>query len=283
MGAGQNILSVTRTSKGPIPILRWAGGKQRLLKTLADALPDDMDGRIYYEPFLGAASLFITIGPAASRLSDLNPHLIACYKQLRARPKAVARALRGHATRDSESYYYRVRKAYNRGAKGPNQAARFIYLNRTCFNGIFRVNRKGDFNVPYGYKNNPIFPDREQLVAVARKLKTSRLSVGCFRQSLRAAGKRAFVYLDPPYPPLNGTAYFTHYTTDRFSEKDQKDLALISKRLDAKGALFMMSNADTPLIRRLYKGFRMRQIPVTRFVTCSSHKHKVHELVITNY
>jgi DNA adenine methylase len=242
-----------------------------------------MNGRIYYEPFLGAASLFINIGPHASRLSDLNPHLIACYKQVRANPKAVATALKRHATRDSKEYYYRVRTVYNQGAKGSKQAARFIYLNRTCFNGIFRVNREGKFNVPYGYKKNPIFPDRGQLVAVAKKLKTARLSVRCFRKSLRTAGKRAFVYLDPPYPPLNGTAYFTHYTPDRFSEADQMALAAAVKRLDTRGALFMMSNADTPLIRRLYKKFDIRKIPVTRFVTCSSHKHKVQELVITNY
>lgn len=270
-------------SNGALPLLRWAGGKQRLLKTLASSLPDDMPGRVYYEPFLGAASLFINVGPTASRLSDLNPHLIACYKQVRAKPKAVAKALRNHATRDSEDYYYRVRTAYNRGDKGPNQAARFLYLNRTCFNGIFRVNQEGEFNVPYGYKTNPIFPDRGQLVAVAKKLKTARLSVRCFRQSLRAAGKRAFVYLDPPYPPLNGTAYFTHYTPDRFSEADQKALATAVKRLNARGALFLMSNADTPLIRRLYKAYTIQSIPVTRFVTCMSTKHKVRELLIRNY
>lgn len=189
----------------------------------------------------------------------------------------------GHARRDSEVYYYRIRAAYNRGAVGAKQAARFIYLNRTCFNGIFRVNLNGDFNVPYGYKNRPTFPNRVQLEAVAKKLKSARLSVRCFRESLRTVGKKAFVYLDPPYPPLNGTAYFTHYTSDRFSETDQEALAAAVERLDARGALFMMSNADTQLIRRLYKRFDIRKIPVTRFVTCSSHKHKVQELVITNY
>ncbi len=265
------------------PILRWVGGKQRLLKTLSASLPPDVENRVYYEPFLGAGSLFLNTNAKDSRLSDLNRYLISCYRQIRANPRAVANALRRHADRDSADYYYRLRSAYNRGGKGPVQAARFIYLNRTCFNGVFRVNRLGEYNVPYGYKKNPIFPDHSVLVAIAKKLRMAKLSAECFRTALATAGSDAFVYLDPPYPPLNGTAYFTHYTSDRFSEADQRSLASSVNLIHRRGALFMMSNADTPLIRKLYKDYIIESVPVTRFVSGKSTKHKVQELIIRNY
>ena len=237
----------------------------------------------YVEPFAGAASLFFRITPARSILGDMNGHLIGAYRFVRDKPDLVHRYLLRHAANDSRSHYFRVRQDYNAGKWSAAQAARFIYLNRTCFNGIFRVNRAGQFNVPYGSRANPGIPDRESLSRASSALRRAGLRHQCFRKTLDRVTRESFVYLDPPYPPLNGTAFFTHYTKDRFTDKDQAELAAAVEELDASGIPFMMSNADTDLIRRLYKRFDIEPLDVTRFVTCKATRHQVRELVIRNY
>jgi DNA adenine methylase len=265
------------------PFLRWAGGKRQLRKTLLTFLPEDMDQRTYREPFLGGGSLFFAIQPKSAVLSDANEHLIHCYEFVRDDPKLVARYLRLHASRDTESYYYRVREEYNRASFSAAQAARFIYLNKTCFNGIFRVNTKGRFNVPYGRKESPAIPSDSDLTSIAGILKNASLLASSFERALENTARGDFIYLDPPYPPLNGTAYFTHYTSDRFSEQDQKNLAQRVHELDRNGCMIMISNADTPLIRHLYDKYKLVSLPVVRYLTCKSIRHKVRELLITNY
>jgi DNA adenine methylase len=265
------------------PFLRWAGGKRQLRKILLNFLPEDIDQRTYREPFLGGGSLFFAIQPKSAVLSDANEHLIRCYEFVRDQPSLVARYLRLHGAKDGETYYYRVRDKYNDSQYSAAQAARFIYLNKTCFNGIFRVNSKGKFNVPYGRKDSPAIPDAAELVSVAAALKSASLHALSFEKALENSTRGDFVYLDPPYPPLNGTAYFTHYTSERFSEQDQKNVADRLHDLDKGGCLFMMSNADTPLIRRLYRKYELVSLPVIRYLTCKSVRHKVKELVITNY
>ncbi len=265
------------------PFLRWAGGKRQLRKILLNFLPEDMGQRTYREPFLGGGSLFFAIRPKTAILSDANEHLIRCYKFVRDEPGLVARYLHSHAAKDGEAYYYRVREEYNRSEFSAAQAARFIYLNKTCFNGIFRVNAKGKFNVPYGRKESPAIPSENDLIAIAGILKDTSLKASSYEKALENASKEDFIYLDPPYPPLNGTAYFTHYTKDRFSEEDQKTLAERVHELDRCGCMLMISNADTPLIRRLYRKYELVSLPVIRYLTCKSVRHKVKELVITNY
>jgi DNA adenine methylase len=235
------------------------------------------------EPFLGAASMFLALRPERAHLADANQHLIRCYQAIRDKHEGVFRHLRHHVLRDCADYYYEVREAYNRLSPSAAQAARFLYLNRTCFNGIFRVNTRGEFNVPYGYKDDPVFPDRYLLGTVAEALRKAELVAADYEDSLAAAQTGDFLYLDPPYPPLNGTSYFTHYTKDRFGAADQETLAEWVSHLDQKGCLFMMSNADTRMIRRLYRYFHVARLPVTRYVTCKATKHRVGELVITNY
>jgi DNA adenine methylase len=265
------------------PFLRWAGGKRQLRRVLLEFLPSDIDSRTYREPFLGGGSLFFALQPEAAVLSDANEHLIRCYEFVRDQPSRVARYLQFHALRNSESYYYKVRDEYNVSHFSAAQAARFIYLNKTCFNGIFRVNTKGQFNVPYGWKESPAIPNKKELATVAVTLKNASLQASSFEKALKDSSRGDFIYLDPPYPPLNGTAYFTHYTSDRFSEQDQRRLATCIHGLDRSGCLFMISNADTPLIRRLYGKYQLVSLPVTRYLTCKSVRHKVKELVITNY
>jgi DNA adenine methylase len=217
-------------------------------------------------------------------LSDLNAHLINCYREVRDHPSEVAALLRDHDSWNSSDYYYEQRATYNAdSASSPAQASRFIYLNRTCFNGIFRVNRKGQFNVPYGRKERPLLPTAKALRAVSDTLANANLSVADFTEALDSVRSGDFVYLDPPYPPLNGTAYFTHYTVDRFGVEDQTRLAAAVRELDQKGCRFLMSNADVDLVRELYGGFQMHELSVTRYITCSKTRHRVSELLITNY
>ena len=265
------------------PLLRWAGGKTQLLARLLEFIPSDYAETTYREPFLGAASLFFALQPRKAVLSDANAHLISCYEHVRDDWAIVNRYLRQHARRTNKRYYYSTRTLYNRSQHSASQAARFIYLNKTCFNGIFRVNTKGEFNVPYGWKEPPALPTLGLLKRASATLKNAVLAHQTFENALSDAKRGDFVYLDPPYPPLNGTAYFTHYTMNRFTELDQERLAFAVKELDQAGCRVLLTSADIPLIRKLYKPFHIISLPVTRFVTCKAVRHTVNELVITNY
>ena len=265
------------------PLLRWAGGKRQLLSRLMEFVPQDFHSGSYREPFLGAGCLFFALQPKKAVLSDANAYLISCYEHVRDDWSAVNRCLRLHAQRTSEDHYYKTRTLYNKSQHSASQAARFIYLNKACFNGIFRVNTKGEFNVPYGWKEPPALPTAEVLERASKALTHAVLVSHGFDEALEGAKRNDFVYLDPPYPPLNGTAYFTHYTMDRFTQSDQERLSSVVRYLDQVGCRVLMTSADIPLIRRLYKGFHIRSLPVTRFITCKAVRHVVREVVITNY
>lgn len=265
------------------PFLRWAGGKSRLMNLLLHYLPDDISKRKYIEPFVGAGSMFLALQPKQAFLSDANSHLINTYKYIHSSPHLIHRYLSQHLKRTCEAYYYQIRECYNRSKPSAAQAARFIYLNKTCFNGIFRVNRDDEFNVPYGWKEPPLLPGLQHLRRVSKALKGVKLVACGFQEALRNTTSKDFIYIDPPYPPLNGIANFTHYTADRFTETDQRQLAQLFSNLHLKGCKLMMSNADLPLIRRLYKGFNIHKLSVVRWITCKNKKHSVSELVITNY
>jgi DNA adenine methylase len=265
------------------PFLKWAGGKRQILKHLLKFLPTDIIDRTYREPFLGGGSLFFELKPSKAFLSDANKHLIMAYEYVRDRPDLISRYLRQHECKNCEKHYYQIRKLYNRSNDSPAQAARFIYLNKACYNGIFRVNKDDLFNVPYGKQKTPYLPTNEHLRNVATILKSKNIFTATFENALVNVTKNDFIYLDPPYPPLNGTSYFNHYTADKFDDKQQEKLAATVQDLDAAGCLFMVSNADTDIIQKLYKKFNIHPLSVTRFITCKSERHKVDELVITNY
>ena len=265
------------------PFLRWAGGKSRIVKRLLNYLPEDLRGRTYQEPFLGAGSLFLLLKPRQAVLSDANKHLMACYRFVRDEPEKVHEYLMRHAKRVSRSYYNAVRHGYNGAGESAEQAARFIFLNKTCFNGIFRVNKKGVFNVPFGKHQYPTLPGREQLAAVSAALRDAELRACAFEEATDNAAAKDFFYLDPPYPPLNGTSYFTHYTSEQFGEEDQRRLAESVRTIDQRGAKFLMTNADTQWIRHLYKEFHIDHLSVFRCITCKAKRYRVNELIITNY
>jgi DNA adenine methylase len=274
----------TRVGKrGILPIFRWIGGKQQLLRSLLHFCPSDVESRAYCEPFLGAASLFLGLRPKNALLADANSHLINTYRAIRDEPGAVWERLTRFIKADSAEFFYSLRAEYNRGRPSAIQAARFIYLNRTCFNGVFRVNTRGEFNVPYGYRKSPKFPTHDELVELGTVFRGAVISTESYQSLLPKIEPDSFIYLDPPYPPISDTAYFQHYTMDRFSEFDQHRLASLVRDMDRRGSLFLMSNADTPMIRELYRSFNITTLSVNRWVTCKAVKHRVSEVLITNY
>ena len=210
--------------------------------------------------------------------------LINCYKCIRNNPKLINKYLREHLRYNSEKYYYQIRTVFNETQNiSTAQAARFIYLNKACFNGIYRVNQKGEFNVPYGHKEPPAIPSRNTLLAVSAAFEQVELINGSYEDIRGMVQDGDFVYLDPPYPPLNGTSYFTHYTPERFNHDDHTRLADVFLELSNRGCLVMMSNADTPRIRELFRDFNFSTLNVIRYISCKSIKHQVQEIVVTNY
>ena len=267
------------------PFLRWAGGKQNLIRFLIKFVPKNYNKHNYYEPFLGAGSMFFKITPNSAHLSDANIHLINCYKMIAKYPYEVYRLLILFLKNDSKEYYYKIRLDFNRNINKSSsvQAAKFIYLNKTCFNGMYRVNKDNAFNVPYGYKEKLSIPDLEYFYCLSQVL--NKVKLGCFSyETIESLVKKGdFVYFDPPYPPLNGSSYFSHYTKERFCSDDQKKLAIFAQKLSNIGCNILISNADTKEIRKLYSRWYKKTLDVVRYISCKSKKHKVKELVITNY
>jgi len=280
----------TRRSRTPVlperhavPLLKWAGGKAVFVRDIAQYVPRITNGGRYYEPFVGAASLFLAIRPRRARLSDLNEHLIEAYKSIRSAPDDVSKHLRAMARQHNKTFYYRIRESFNRSRSPVRQAARFIYLNKAGFNGVYRVNTLGKFNVPHGKRRTIKIPNRKHLDVVSKMLRRAQLRVCGYEEAVKDAQKGDFVYLDPPYPPLNGSSFFTHYTKERFSSDEQKNVAALAKNLSRKGVRVLVTNADTPLIRRLYAGWNIHRVSRPRWVRSGKVKHQVDELIITSY
>jgi len=227
------------------PILKWAGGKGRLLPQYEPLFPERIG--TFFEPFLGSAAVFFHLWnkgrvPKAV-LYDLNKHLIATYRAVKNQPEMVIERLRRHAKAHCRQYYYEVVRPAN--PKGlVDQAARVIYLNKTCFNGLWRVNSKGQFNVPMGSYKNPRICNAEAIRAASEALQHARLKPGPYEAVLVDAQASDFVYLDPPYHPISDTSRFTSYTARDFGREQQQALAQHFCSLDEKGCLVMLSNSD---------------------------------------
>jgi DNA adenine methylase len=265
------------------PIVKWVGGKGKLLGELVRRAPGSY--RRYFEPFAGGAALFFHLAPRAAVLSDVNADLVACYRAVRDDVEAVIAALAEHRERHSVEYYYAVRDGWNdgRAADAAARAATFIYLNKTCYNGLWRVNRRGDFNVPAGRYTNPAILDAERLRAASRVLAAAALEVAPFDRVLDEARRGDFVYFDPPYDPVSPTADFTSYAAGGFAAADQERLAQSFARLAERGCAVMLSNSDTPFTRRLYARFRVERVYTTRAVNSRADRRgAVAEIVVTN-
>lgn len=269
------------------PFLKWAGGKRGLLPQLTHLLPDDVAQRRYREPFLGGGSMFFHLQPRFAWISDANAELMTTYIAVQSRVEELIDALTLlAATYDGEGSYYAARDGYNLPVHKSlvSRAALFIYLNRTCFNGLYRVNKSGGFNVPCGKYKNPRICDPDGLRAASAALQHVRLSAVDYYDTAVTAQPYDFIYWDPPYAPLSATSNFVGYTEGGFGSDDQLELRQVFGELHDKGCKMLLSNSDTPEMRDLYAGFEIHAINAPRAVGAAAETRKiVGELAICNY
>jgi DNA adenine methylase len=262
------------------PFLKWVGGKGRLIVQLRPHLPAPF--KRYFEPFAGGAALFFALAPSRASLTDVNAELIDCYRTVRDRVDDVIVALRRH--RYAPEHYYRVRALDPARLKLPERAARTIYLNKTGYNGLYRVNRAGKFNVPMGRYTNPTVCDPENLRACSAALQGVELERRDFAEQASRAKPGDFVYFDPPYDPMSATAAFTSYAPGGFGLDAQRRLADLFAALARKGVHVVLSNSDTPLVRELYRSFRITPILAARSINSrGSRRGKVGEVLVTSF
>lgn len=279
-------------ARQPKPFLKWAGGKWSLAEEIGRRLPADLAARTYREPFLGGGAMFFWLkrrgGAKRYVLSDDLADLVLAYEVVRDHPRPLIRAL--EALRDAHAEqahttYYRIREQYNDRSSGAKieRAAWLIYLNKTCFNGLYRTNRAGLFNVPIGRFVRPNIADAARLLAASEALADAAIERAGFEHLRRAAKKGDVIYLDPPYVPLSATSNFDSYSGGAFGLELQEQLADLFRELDRRGCLLVQSNSDTPQVRRLYQGFEVDVIDAPRHISSrGATRGPVTEVVIRN-
>ncbi|MCB0317982.1 MAG: DNA adenine methylase, partial [Bdellovibrionales bacterium] len=240
----------------------------------------------YYEPFLGGGALFFFLQPEKPFLSDINSSLINTYKTVKEKPSELISDLKKHIYQ--KEYYYLIRDVDRSGDlkywTDVEKASRFIYLNKTCFNGLHRVNSKGQFNTPFGKYKNPTILDEENLILCNKALQNASIKHQSFLEIEDSAMEGDFVYFDPPYAPISSTSNFTSFAKENFGEDMQIELSNLCARLDKKGVLWMLSNSAVPLISDLYKNFKIERISALRAINSKANSRgKIDEFIITNY
>lgn len=264
------------------PFLKWVGGKRQLLGAITTRVPSEVGGT-YWEPFVGGAALFFALEKQGriqkAVLCDANPDLIETFRCVRDEPEALIRALRRH--RNDEEHFYGVRALKPASLSPVQRAARFIFLNRCGYNGLYRVNSRGEFNVPFGRYVNPKICDQDNIRAASRALQIADLRHADFEDAA-AAKRRDFVYFDPPYVPLTKTASFTAYVRQGFGPDDHARLRTLALRLKSRGVGFLLSNSSTAEVRALYsEGFTLETVDARRLINCQpSGRKSVPELLI---
>ncbi|MCU0524049.1 MAG: DNA adenine methylase [Elainella sp. Prado103] len=275
------MLSLETAKVPPRPFLKWAGGKGQLLSQYEPFFPARFS--TYYEPFLGGGAIFFRLLPAAAMLTDINPELVNVYCCVRDRTETLIKLLDRHQRFHSPDYYYQVRATP--GETAVERAARLIYLNKTCFNGLYRENSKGQFNVPIGRYKSPRICHPELLRSVAAALKQTHIATQPFDQVLEFAhSPQDFVYFDPPYHPISLTSRFTEYHRYAFQEAEQIRLRDTFVQLAQRGVKVMLSNSDCGFIRGLYQDFPIQTITASRSINANAQKRgKITEVLITSY
>ncbi len=259
------------------PFLKWAGGKGQLLTELRAVVP--ARSARYFEPFLGGGALFFDLLPAKGVLSDVNAEIIDCYLAVRDHVEELIRALGAH--RYDPEHYYKMREVEPFGLPLVERAARTIFLNKTGFNGLYRVNRSGKFNVPFGRYANPVICDERNLRACSRALSDVELAVCDFEVAVAGARRGDFVYFDPPYVPISRTSTFTAYAPRGFGPEEQVRLSKVFRRLTERGVCVVLSNSDVPEVRDLYAGYTIRAVKAARSINSkTSRRGPVCELVV---
>jgi len=298
------------TKQGAKPFLKWVGGKTQLLPELEMRLPKDFvkTVRVYAEPFVGGGALLFHLlskglRPERVIINDSNPDLANAYRVVQSNAAELISELEHlqseYRERDETSrreFFLAIREAYNRSvsnreANPVRRTAQFLFLNRTCFNGLYRVNAKGEFNVPFGRYANPRICDPQTILEDSQALSKVEILSGDFADSLSGADKSWFVYFDPPYRPLSSTSSFCDYTQSGFDDEEQKRLGTVCRKLDYAGVRWLLSNSDPketnpndPFFDMLYEGFDIRRVWASRMLNANPEKRgKLGELLISNY
>ena len=276
--------------KNPLvsPILKWVGGKRQLLDSIEPLIPPCST---YYEPFIGGGAVFFSRQPDKAVINDSNPELINVYLTIKNEPEALIEKLKEHTANSSEEYYYAVRaldrdKSIFVNMTNVERAARIIYLNKTCYNGLFRVNSSGEFNSPWGRYNNPNITNETTIRALHTYLNKANITIKCgdYQDALRGIRKGAFVYFDPPYMPISSSASFTGYTAGGFGEQEQMALKEQCDALNAKGIKFLLSNSACPFIEELYKDYIIEHVNAKRTINANPEKRgEIEEVLVRNY
>ena len=271
-----------------IPFVKWAGGKKQLLPRLMEHVPEHYDR--YYEPFIGGGAFLLDLQPQIATINDVNEQLLNVYIQLQTDVEALIAMINElDSVECDKEHYMNMRERYNKkissGELDTECAALMIWINKHCFNGLYRVNGKGLFNVPYNNKATGSSIDEDNLRTIAHFLMTSDTTIlhGDFESACETVRSGDFVYFDSPYVPVSETANFTDYTKDGFSYEDHKRLASLFRELDKRGAMIMLSNHNVPLVHELYDGFQIEEISVRRAINSDASKRVGKEVIITNY
>lgn len=266
------------------PIVKWVGGKRQLMFELIKNMPKSYNR--YFEPFIGGGALFFELRPEQAYISDMNEELINLYSVVRNNVYELIKDLSKHEV--SKEYFLEIRnidrtEQYTE-LSDVERASRFIYLNRTCFNGMYRVNSQGQFNVPFGHYKNPRIIDKNNLLNCSELLKKTEIKCADFSEILTKVKKGDLVYFDPPYVPLNETSSFTSYTKDGFDINMQFKLRDVCDELDNKGVKFMLSNSDTKLVNELYVNYEIKKVFASRQINANADgRGKITEVLVRNY
>ncbi len=266
------------------PIVKWVGGKRQLMFELLKNMPENYNR--YFEPFIGGGALFFELQPDNAYISDMNEELINLYQVVRDNVDELINDLQKHDI--SKEYFMEIRNI-DRTEEYQNwsdikKASRFIYLNRTCFNGMYRVNSKGEFNVPFGHYKNPRILDENNLINCSHLLQRTEIKQADFSEILKKVKKGDFVYFDPPYVPLSETSSFTSYTKDGFDIDMQFKLRDVCDELDFMGVKFLLSNSDTKLVNELYENYNIKKVFASRQINANADgRGKITEVLVRNY
>ena len=266
------------------PIVKWVGGKRQLMLELLKNMPENYNR--YFEPFIGGGALFFYLQPDNAYISDMNEELINLYQVVRDNVDELVADLQKHDI--SKEYFMEIRNIDRteeyESWSDIQKASRFIYLNRTCFNGMYRVNSKGEFNVPFGHYKNPRILDENNLINCSNLLQRTEIKHADFSEILKKVKKGDFVYFDPPYVPLSETSSFTSYTKDGFDMDMQLKLRDVCDELDSMGVKFLLSNSDTKLVNELYENYNIKKVFASRQINANADgRGKITEVLVRNY
>jgi len=274
----------------PRPFLKWVGGKRQVIPQIKQYIPENYYR--YFEPFVGGGALFFDLEPKKAYINDINKILISAYRNIKNHPYEIIDKLdelqkvfykKNHEER--KKYYYKIRYAFN-NLKSDSflKTSYMIFLNKTCYNGMYRENLKRKFNVPFGRYKNPKILDKENILAVSKLLTNAIITSCSFEKAVEKAKKGDFIYFDPPYHPLSITSNFTSYSNNGFTKENQRKLRDVFEDLDNRGCFVMLSNSDTKFIGEIYRGYTQKKVTTGRLINCkAAGRGKINELLILNY